>query len=128
MAKVRVASRQVLDQLKKLGANQKRNIRAWKVKYGTQEKYFEEGKYAFRYASIECRHSLEKYEIYENAGGEEYILRAIYERGTALPVQRGRKPKTQNFILKQTTQEERWARAYEDTSVNVLVRKNKKAG
>ena len=85
MASFRVASSEVANSLRALAnANGKRNLRAYKVVVDGSIFYFEWAKAAHSFASRKAQMQPEgtkkvPVKVFENAGGEQYILLATYQ-------------------------------------------------
>ncbi len=125
MSKCRVGSKFVSAQLRKLGANKKRNLKAFKVLVGTEETFFEEARAAISYTARRCKMDKTTAKVFENVGNEQYILLATYEFNPSLPEQKEgfgfKMPNT--FVAKGGTSLEAWAFALtHPTQVATIVR------
>ena len=79
MSKTRVSSSYVHALLRKMGANKKRNLRAYKVVVDTESFYFEEGQVAHSFAARRTKINKCVVKVFENMGNEQYVLLATYE-------------------------------------------------
>jgi hypothetical protein len=80
MSKCRVGSKVVQNSLRALAnANGKRNLRAYRVSTETETFYFEWAKAAHSFASRRAQVEKTPIKVFENAGGEEYLLLATYQ-------------------------------------------------